>query len=257
MKLKKIILLTLTLALLPIFLGAKDVNILAYVDRGIKYYPKYVRKGHVKYGKASWYGKPFHGRKTANGERYNMYSMTAAHRTYAMGTVLKVTNLKNRRSVKVRINDRGPFYNTRNIDLSYGAARKLGMVNKGVGRVKIEVISSGKRKKSKRYKKKDKIQKITVKNKSVKISQNPKAKNHIIVSKKKIERKHKLQVASFFNPKNAYSFKKKYKLKHTVIVKEYIKEKRKMAYKVVIKCTPWEAKHLLKSKKFSGAYLLS
>lgn len=251
MKLKKIVLFILTLSFLPTaFVSAKDINILAYVDRGIKYYPKYVRKGHVKYGKASWYGKPFHGRRTANGERYNMYSMTAAHRTYAMGTILKVTNLRNKRSVKVRINDRGPFYNTRNIDLSYGAAKKLGMVHKGVGKVKIEVLSSKpKNKRSKRYKKKAK--------QTVKISNNPKKTNHIIVKTQKVERKQKIQVASFYNKVHANIFKKKHKLKNSIIVKKYIKEKKKIAYKVVVKCTPWEAKQLLKSKKFSGAYLLS
>jgi len=250
MKLKKIVLFILTLSLLPTaFLSAKDINILSYKDRGIKYYPKYVRKGHVKYGKASWYGKPFHGRRTANGERYNMYSMTAAHRTYAMGTILKVTNLRNKRSVRVRINDRGPFYNTRNIDLSYGAARKLGMVHKGVGKVKIEVLSSHSKKSKKRYVKKNKKKK--------KISNNPKDTNHIIVKSIKIERKQQIQVASFYNKTHADIFKKKHKLKNSMIVKRYIKNKKKITYKVVINCTPWEAKQLLKSKKFSGAYLLS
>jgi len=236
MKLRKILLFIVTLVLVPTaFLSAKDKNILAYVDRGIKYYPKYVRKGHVKYGKASWYGKPFHGRRTANGERYNMYSMTAAHRTYAMGTILKVTNLQNKHSVRVRINDRGPFYNTRNIDLSYAAAKKLGMIHKGVGRVKIEVISSNSKKRKKSYKKK-----VKVPNRQV-----------------KIDRKQKIQIASFYNKEYANIFKKKYKLKNTIIVKKYIKKKKKIAYKVVVKCTPWEAKQLLKSKKFSGAYLIS
>jgi rare lipoprotein A len=234
------------------FVSAKDINILSYVDRGIKYYPKYVRKGHVKYGKASWYGKPFHGRLTANGERYNMYSMTAAHRTYAMGTVLKVTNLRNKHSVRVRINDRGPFYNTRNIDLSYGAAKKLGMLHKGVGKVKIEVLSSSSKKSWKRYAKNLKKRK-----QKVKISNNAKDSNHIIVKSQKIERKQQIQVASFYNKTYADIFKKRHKLKNTIIVKKYIKEKKKIAYKVVVKCTPWEAKQLLKSKKFSGAYLLS
>ena len=143
---KSILLLSILTTLFTSNLHAKDKNILAYKDRGINYYPKYVRKGHIKIGKASWYGKPFHGRLTANGERYNMYGMTAAHRTYAMGTRLKITNLANKRSVKVRVNDRGPFYSSRKIDLSYGAAKKLGMIHKGVGRVKIEVLSSHKKK---------------------------------------------------------------------------------------------------------------
>jgi len=246
MKLKRIVLFIVTLTLFPTaFISAKDINILSYVDRGIKYYPKYVRKGYVKYGKASWYGKPFHGRLTANGERYNMYSMTAAHRTYAMGTILKVTNLRNKHSVRVRINDRGPFYNTRNIDLSYAAAKKLGMIKKGVGKVRIEVISSNSKKIRKRYKKK------------VKISNNPKDTNYIIVKSQKIERKQQIQIASFYNKMHADIFKKKHKLKNTIIIQKYIKEKKKIAYKVVVKCTPWEAKQLLKSKKFSGAYLIS
>ena len=141
----KILLVIISSTLISTFLSAKDANILAYTDRGIKYYPKYVSKGLVKVGKASWYGKPFHKKLTANGERYNMYNMTAAHRTYAMNTVLKVTNLVNNKSVKVRINDRGPFYKSRDIDLSYGAAKKLGITKKGIARVKIEVVSSTKK----------------------------------------------------------------------------------------------------------------
>ncbi len=200
---------------------AKDNNIRPYKDRGIKYYPHYVKRGTIKYGKASWYGKPFHGRLTANGERYNMYSMTAAHRTYALGTVLKVTSLKNWRSVIVRVNDRGPFYSSRNIDLSYAAAKKLGFVKKGVERIKIEVLSSKSTKSSK---------------------------------KRKIIRNQKIQIASFFNKKNAKLFKEKHKLKNATIVKQYIKHKKKTAYKIILKCTPWEANQLLKSKKFLGAY---
>ena len=90
-------------------------------------------------GMASFYGKKFHGRKTASGERFNMYAMTAAHKRLAFGTLVRVTHLKNGRSVAVRINDRGPFARGRIIDLSYGAARKLGMVAQGVARVRIRV----------------------------------------------------------------------------------------------------------------------
>ena len=88
-------------------------------------------------GLASYYGKKFHGRKTASGERYNMHAMTAAHRRYAFGTRVTVTHVKNGRTVKVRINDRGPFIKGRIIDLSYAAAKKLGMLSEGVARVKI------------------------------------------------------------------------------------------------------------------------
>ena len=225
------------------FAFAKDRNILAYKDRGIKYYPRYIRKGTVKYGKASWYGKPFHGRLTANGERYNMYKMTAAHRTYAMGTILKVTNIKNKRSVRVRVNDRGPFYSSRMIDLSYGAARKLGIVKKGIGRIKIEVVSSGK----KAYRKK------TYHKGKYKVLKNKALKKKRYLSKKTLRDK-KIQVASFFSKSHANLFKKKHKLTNVIIVKKYISKYKKNTYRVVIKCTNWEAKKLLKSKRFYGAY---
>ncbi len=90
-------------------------------------------------GLASYYGKKFHGRKTASGERFNMYAMTAAHKRLPFGTRVRVTHLKSGRSVAVRINDRGPFARGRIIDLSYGAAKKLGMVTQGVARVQIRV----------------------------------------------------------------------------------------------------------------------
>lgn len=101
--------------------------------------------GHEERGTASWYGTKFHGRFTASGERYDMHAMTAAHRTLPFGTIVEVTNLENRRRVRVRINDRGPFKKGRVIDLSYAAARKLGMVRQGLARVRIRVIQAGPR----------------------------------------------------------------------------------------------------------------
>jgi rare lipoprotein A len=256
-----------TLILLFLFnstLFALDRNILAYKDRGIKYYPKYVHKGKTNIGKASWYGNPFHGRLTASGERYNMYGMTAAHKTYALGTRLKVTNLRNKKSVIVRVNDRGPFYSSRKIDLSYGAAKKIGMIHKGVSKVKIEVLSSKKgKRKSKYVKSKKKINKKKIaKKKTYKKSTRNVRKTHLA---KKIQKKNvkvvkktqKIQLASFSSKKNAYTFKKKHHLKNVKIVKHYVKAQKKMTYRVVVQCTKYEAKKLLKSKKFSGAYLLS
>ena len=96
----------------------------------------------VMQGTASWYGKPFHGRLTANGERYDMYQLTAAHRTLSFGTRLRVTSLENGRSVIIRINDRGPFVRGRIIDLSLAAAKKIGMVQNGTARVKLERLPS-------------------------------------------------------------------------------------------------------------------
>lgn len=91
-------------------------------------------------GPASWYGSKFHGRTTANGERYNMHGMTAAHKTLPFGTKVRVTNQNTGRAVTVRINDRGPFVSNRVIDLSRGAAQAVGMISQGVAPVKIEVL---------------------------------------------------------------------------------------------------------------------
>jgi rare lipoprotein A len=94
-------------------------------------------------GIASWYGKKFHGRQTANGERYDMHGISAAHRTLPFGTVVLVRNMNNGKELKVRINDRGPFIKGRIIDLSYGAARKLDMIRDGIVPVRIRVVKQG------------------------------------------------------------------------------------------------------------------
>lgn len=91
-------------------------------------------------GVASWYGSKFEGRKTSGGERYDMYGMTCAHRSLPLGTWLRVTNLKNHRTAYVRVNDRGPVLQDRIVDLSYAAARVLGLSSVGVGRVRLEVV---------------------------------------------------------------------------------------------------------------------
>ncbi len=97
--------------------------------------------GYSEQGIASWYGSKFHGNPTSNGEIYDMYSMTAAHKTLPLPTTVKVTNLRNGRSVVVRVNDRGPFVPNRVIDLSYSAARKLDMVRAGTARVEIMAMT--------------------------------------------------------------------------------------------------------------------
>lgn len=99
-------------------------------------------KGYQKRGVASWYGTKFHGKKTSNGEVYDMYAMTAAHKTLPIPSYVRVTNLKNQRSVVVRINDRGPFHNNREIDLSYTAAVKLGIQRGGTGFVEVVALES-------------------------------------------------------------------------------------------------------------------
>ncbi len=94
--------------------------------------------GYVAEGIASWYGKKFHGYKTSNGETYDMYDFSAAHRSLPLPTYARITNLENGAQVIVRVNDRGPFHSDRIIDLSYAAAKKLGYVDKGTARVRIE-----------------------------------------------------------------------------------------------------------------------
>ncbi|NLX17819.1 MAG: septal ring lytic transglycosylase RlpA family protein [Desulfobulbus sp.] len=113
-----------------------------YVINGITYYPIPSAAGYVERGIASWYGKPFHGRKTSNGETYNMYGDTAAHKTLPMDTMLLVKNLENGRSTTVRINDRGPFVQERIIDLSYSKAQELGVVGNGTARVEIIALGA-------------------------------------------------------------------------------------------------------------------
>jgi rare lipoprotein A len=97
------------------------------------------------HGVASWYGKQYHGRKTASGEPFNMNALTAAHRTHPFGTTVRVTNLDNGKDVVVRINDRGPYAKGRVIDLSYAAAKRIGMVEAGVADVRLEVVTPGRR----------------------------------------------------------------------------------------------------------------
>lgn len=117
------------------------------------YQPIPSAKGFSQTGTASWYGKKFHGRKTANGEIYNMYALTAAHKTLPLGTWLYVENTENGKTVKVRVNDRGPFVGERIIDLSYKAALAIDMTGNGTATVKIRAIGkpvakTGKKKKN-------------------------------------------------------------------------------------------------------------
>ena len=108
-----------------------------YVIDGITYYPIPSAEGYEEQGKASWYGEPFHGKKTSNGEIYNMYGDTAAHKTLPMDTMLLVKNLENGKTTTVRINDRGPFVQERILDLSYTKATTLGIIGKGTANVEI------------------------------------------------------------------------------------------------------------------------
>lgn len=93
-------------------------------------------------GTASWYGREFHGRPTASGETFDMYGLSAAHRTIPLGTLIRVTNLNNSKSITARVNDRGPFVSSRVIELSFGAAREIGFASQGTAPVKIETFGT-------------------------------------------------------------------------------------------------------------------
>ncbi len=112
-----------------------------YVINHVKYYPISSSAGYIDTGIASWYGSYFHGRRTSNGERYDMYADTAAHKTLPMNTMVLVRNLENNREMVVRINDRGPFVRGRILDLSYSSAKKLGIIKKGTAKVRITAMA--------------------------------------------------------------------------------------------------------------------
>jgi rare lipoprotein A len=114
-----------------------------YTVFGRGYAPMSSVQPYKEQGVASWYGKKFHGQKTSSGEVYDMYGMTAAHKTLPIPSYARVTNLANGRSVVVRINDRGPFHGDRIIDLSYAAAHRLGYIGAGSARVEVESVLPG------------------------------------------------------------------------------------------------------------------
>jgi rare lipoprotein A len=122
---------------------SKSGNPSSYVVAGRRYYVLDSADGFRQRGIASWYGKKFHGRKTSSGEVYDMYAMTAAHKTLPIPVYVRVKNLSNGKSIIVKVNDRGPFIEGRIIDLSYTAAQKLDITREGTARVEIATLKSG------------------------------------------------------------------------------------------------------------------
>ena len=112
----------------------------SYSVMGKRYRPTYVEVGQVMRGISSWYGPNFHGKRTSNGEVYNMHARTAAHKTWPMDTMVRVRNLQNGKSTVVRINDRGPFVKGRIIDCSYAAGKEIGLDKTGIAKVSLEVL---------------------------------------------------------------------------------------------------------------------
>ncbi|NOX08208.1 MAG: septal ring lytic transglycosylase RlpA family protein [Gammaproteobacteria bacterium] len=122
---------------------ARYGNPSSYEVLGKRYHVMDHAEGYVERGIASWYGTKFHGRLTSSREPYDMYKMTAAHKSLPLPSYVRVTNLDNQRSVVVRVNDRGPFHEGRIIDLSYAAAIKLGINKRGTGRVEVRALQPG------------------------------------------------------------------------------------------------------------------
>jgi len=125
---------------IPVSKPSSSGKLAPYVIMGKRYHPITDASGFKQQGLASWYGKDFHGRKTANGEIYDMHAMTAAHKTLPLGTRIRVKNLNNRKTITVRVNDRGPFVRGRIVDLSYTGAKKLDMAHSGTAPVEIVAL---------------------------------------------------------------------------------------------------------------------
>jgi rare lipoprotein A len=123
---------------------SKSGNPPFYEVYGVRYTVMDSSVGYKERGVASWYGKKFHGRPTSSGERYNMYAMTAAHKSLPLPTIVRVSNLSNGKSVIVKVNDRGPFVKNRIIDMSYAAAMELDMTTAGTAMVEVEALTAGK-----------------------------------------------------------------------------------------------------------------
>jgi len=178
-----------------------------YTVRGIRYYPKAVRVGDKFKGHASWYGPQFHGKLTSNGETYDMHDMTAAHKTFPMNTIVKVTNNLNGLSTIVRINDRGPFIGTRLIDLSKKAAKKIDMIGTGTAPVTLEIVDYDRSIHKTHKIKAKKIKRVTIKKpiiKSVPIDVDIEP----IVNSKTMN--YALQIASFDRINGALAVQEKY-----------------------------------------------
>jgi rare lipoprotein A len=152
---------------------------------------KYFPTGNIQKGMASWYGEDFQGKPTSNKETYDMYSMTAAHKTLPFGTFVKVTNLTNGKSVVVRINDRGPFVKGRIIDLSFAAAQKIGMSETGIAPVVIKVL--------KRFSPKKSSQRYAIQVGSYTIKQNARA-----LKSKLLKNYDKVYIAEHKTPSQIY-----------------------------------------------------
>ncbi len=140
---KSVKILLLTVPILLCYNCAPSARFSSNSSNNQKSTPTEYKEGEVLYGESSYYADKFHGRETANGEIFDMYKKTAAHKTLPFNTMLEVTNLENNQSVIVRVNDRGPYKKDRILDISYGAAREIDMISSGVVKVRIKILKWG------------------------------------------------------------------------------------------------------------------
>ena len=186
-----------------------------YTVLGKTYYPKNSATGYKEVGMASWYGTKFHGQATANGELYDLYGMTAAHKTLPLPSYVKVTNLENNRSVILRVNDRGPFHSDRIIDLSFAAAKKLGYADTGTAKVRVESIDPQQwdNTKSATVAQQQPQTSVTVTTQSVNDTQvseyQPPTNQHAMADTSNIQKGLYLQVGAFANPDAAELLKQR------------------------------------------------
>ena len=209
----------------------------SYEVDGRRYYPTMVSLGQIQDGIASWYGEDFHGRQTSNGEYYNMYALTAAHKTLPMNTMVKVTNKINGKSVIVRINDRGPFVYGRVIDLSYNAAKKIGLVATGTAPVRLEIVGFD----TKIITRRDRVKKDIEKN-SVQLTN------------------FAVQIGSFKNREGAKIYQQRYALvnnRYSAIIKNDFKGDSPL-YRVWLKGfkSEQEARDFLQESNFKGSFIV-
>lgn len=206
----------------------KHPTMKSYSINGVTYYPSTVEVGEIISGIASWYGPDFNGKKTSNGEYYDMYDFTAAHKTFPMHTIVRVTNIENGKEVTVRVNDRGPFVKGRIIDLSKAAARAIEMTKKGTAKVKLKVLGFN-----------DGTEKMPLPSFNVEAEKKVSTSDTSIPITK--ERRYKegdvyVQIGSFSLEKGAKTYQERFELlgeQYQVVIKKKIVKGREV-YKVLI-----------------------
>jgi len=230
-----------------------------YTVKGKQYCPTVVKVGDIFNGIASWYGDAFHGKLTSNGEYYNMYDLTAAHKTLPINTLVKVTNLRNNKSTTVRINDRGPFVDNRIIDLSFAAAKNIDMIKKGTASVKLEIVHFD-NSANKYAHKKANIQRQTVSKKLAWKQIEENEKQRLKIQEVVIDGEYAIQIASLSFKEKANALKEKCYNRNDNY-KTYIKEKifnKQTIYKVMIGGfkSIQEAKDFIQIKHYKDAFIV-